>query len=326
MTLVSNDFMSLALGTDVALADAGSPTAFSAVTKTGGTIKRDAGLSTVHIPRWSKFVLASTAQCNYVLPATAGHQHTVGVNIAFASSPSADVEILAVHTAGPTYYLNLWRTSTNHLKLMYSSSVIWTSTDAMTPGTEYYIECGMDNTTTACAYTVKTYLAGNSTPIANLSYTGSFTAGTGSPAFYSFGVSHTGSCASDTFYMGRPIGQNSLAALGQYSAGSVANAGADLTNLEPYSTVVLDGSLSSGSTFLWECTSITDSLALPTIINPTSKVASFIAPPGIVGGYGTQVWFKLTVDGAVTDTVTFVINPQTEWIKQADGLWHGLRG
>jgi hypothetical protein len=319
MTIVSNDFMSLANGVAVAQADAGSPTQFYAVTKTAGTIVRDATPGTTHVPRWAKLVQSSAGQNNMVLQNTSGKQHGIGLNLWTPTSfPANGYELSAIHTAGPTYYMNMYVLSTGALRLLYNSVELWTSTGTMSPDTEYFIYASIDNTTTTASYVIKTYAAGSGSPIANLSYSGTYgPVGTSSPAFYSFGVSHSGQTNAGTWYIGRVIGRNDLTEIGQYAASATASAGPDISGIEPLTTVTLDGSASTGSSWAWSVVSATNGASVGTITNQNTKTATYKAPANMAG---TTITFRMTVDGAVTDDAVHTVLPHTEWIKQS-GVW-----
>ena len=97
----------------------------------------------------------------------------------------------------------------------------------------------------------------------------------------------------------------------------VANAGEDRTAIEPGTVVTLDGSgTTGGSTFLWTVVSSGTS-GPPTITNPTSLVASYIAPAELED---VNHVFRLTVDGTDTDDVAHQVEPQIEWFRNGSTL------
>jgi hypothetical protein len=89
----------------------------------------------------------------------------------------------------------------------------------------------------------------------------------------------------------------------------IANAGANLTSIEPGTVVTLDGSASVGSTFAWTCVSYGTS-GPPSITSATSATATYIAPSEFDD---VNLVFRLTVDGTATDDVAHQIDPQIEW-------------
>ena len=115
--------------------------------------------------------------------------------------------------------------------------------------------------------------------------------------------------------VGVDIGGNLVATQLQVSGIDIAmskalvNAGSDRSDIEPLSTVTLDGVASGGTTFAWTLVSATNGVSV-TIENNDMAVARYVAPAHVNGAVLT---FRLTVDGTSTDDVVHTVFPHTLW-------------
>lgn len=216
----------------------------------------------------------------------------------------------------------LRRTSGNKLRLFDSvSASLWTSTAALSVNTYYRVELRVQCGTSANATMTGAYYVGDSTtPVQTFSVTTATT--TASIVSVHMGKQNTAAVAPSTmhsWYDDFAIDDAPTGFIGPWTnpgnGAPIAEAGFTQTNVEPYSTVTLDGTNShdpdnDSLTYAWSQT------AGPavTLLSPTTATPSFIAPATTTGATLT---FQLIVnDGTVNsaaDTVDIAIAAHTIW-------------
>lgn len=306
-------------GATVTTANAGgaSGTAPYAVNLGGGAITFDSAAA-LDGNLGYKIVTASGSDTNMIFNFPPARQGGTRITFRWPAYPSASMRFLALLNSSLTNYCAIAANGSGTLQIINNAgTVVGSSSGVFTANTIYELDLLMDNSAGSSAGTcaVQVCAHGSTTPISalGLSLTGQ-TFGGGQITYLAVGKT-AGGTPTGTLHVDNIAwadGADTFIGL----VNSTANAGADTTGNEPFSTVILDGSAASGSSYQWAFTSGTNG-GTATVIGANQQVASFVAPATMAG---TDLTFTLTVDGSATDTVVHSVLPHLEW-RYNGSIW-----
>lgn len=227
----------------------------------------------------------------------------------YSGPPSGDAPVHQV-TVGATSCASICITAAGFVRIKgVAGATLATATAALTAGHWYRFETQILSDASAGTVACQWYIDDGATQTGSLSVSGRNTRG-GAITNVDRGTADSAAAGylANWYYSNLQAKDGTTTALGAFPT-YAANAGPDQSGVEPYVTVTLDASGSSGaSTYAWTQTGGT----AVTLAGATTAHPTFTAPATL---NGDSLVFTLVVNGnSDPDTVTVSVAPHTCWV------------
>lgn len=320
MTTHRNGFEGQTSGTGMTVANsAASGDAITATSLSGGTINYSntrAATGTISV-----VVTPAASQACYFDDASFNStQMVVSDCFYYAGVPTVNNTTVYAFRDGSANHASIALTTAGKLAVLVSGgTTALTMSNALTAGHWYRIEAQVSSDAAAGTVALQYFLDNAGSAVESKSASSQNTVG-GNMTTVRRGCTSSGASGSLTNWTfdNLQAEDGTLTALGAFPTNlpPTANAGPDQANIEPYSTVTLDGSGSSDpdgtvASYAWTQTAGT----AVTLSSSTAQKPTFTAPPTVAG---TTLTFSLVVTdnlGATSsaDTVNITVLPHTLW-------------